>query len=615
MPRSDWGQSQCAAPILDWSTAGRLWLAAVASLLLVLAGCSLPALTQQTPRAQASEEVDHYDLKTIGDVTVVANPEPVRLGGVGLVTGLEGTGGETAPNYFRSMLEEHLTKQGVTHVKDLISSPNVAVVVVEAQLPSGTRKGDPIDVEVKVAPGCTATSLRGGYLQKCSLFNYEFAKHLNPNYQGSDSMLLGHALVSAEGTVLAGLNNSDGDNSFKQGRIWNGGKSKVDQPLGLIMNTDKQFTSLTGIVTERINETFQLGPRGVSETRIADLRDRTAIALRVPPQYKLNLPRYLRVVRMIPLRNSADAPAADPADRRSYRQRLGADLLDPTRTVVAAIRLEALGTKSIPALKIGLENQNALVRFCSAEALAYVGSPSAGEELARSVLEQPLFRAFGLAALASLDEAVCQVKLRDILLTATDDETRFGAFRALQTLNERNPAVRGELLNDSFWLHRVAPGSLPLVHVSTTRRAEIVLFGQEPVLKPPFSFLAGEFAVTATEDEDRCMVSRFPPRSAPVRKSCAANLEAVIRAMAEEGALYPEVVALLQQANSCGSLSCRVRVDALPQAATVYDLVKLGQGKSDDLGTIGQDPANTPTLYAAPSTPKPQPNDNAEKKN
>ena len=41
--------------------------------------------------------------------------------------------------------------------------------------------------------------------------------------------------------------------------------------------------------------------------------------------------------------------------------------------------------------------------------------------------------------------------------------------------------------------------------------------------------------------------------------------------------MYPEVVELLQQAQDCQSLSCRVRVDALPQATSVFELAKAGR--------------------------------------
>ncbi len=115
----------------------------------------------------------------------------------------------------------------------------------------------------------------------------------------------------------------------------------------------------------------------------------------------------------------------------------------------------------------------------------------------------------------------------------------------------------------------------------------------------PFSFLAGEFAITAGQDDERCTISRFPIHGGAVsRKQCSLKVEDVLRMMAEMGGLYPEVVELLQQADSCQCLSCRVRCDALPQATSVYDLVQEGRGEAAaNLVPAGQDLGSTPTLY------------------
>ena len=88
------------------------------------------------------------------------------------------------------------------------------------------------------------------------------------------------------------------------------------------------------------------------------------------------------------------------------------------------------------------------------------------------------------------------------MTTSTDDETRYGSFRALRMMDEQEPTVQGELLGDSFWLHRVAPNTPPLVHFTSTHRAEIVLFGPEPMLLPDFAFQAGTFVMTSTAEDD-----------------------------------------------------------------------------------------------------------------
>jgi hypothetical protein len=577
-------------------------LGALTALLLGLAGCG--HLEQARLQSEDDNEREPYGVRTIGHVCQVGNAAPLALGGVGLVTGLEGTGGEAPADNYRAMLVKELTQQRVKNINELLASPNTALVLVSAQIPPGARKGDALDLQVSLPHGSKATSLRGGYLQECFLYNYDFARNLRPEYDGPAGLLLGHRLARAEGPVLVGVGAGDGDEAarVKQGRIWSGARVRIDQPFLLVMNDNERFARMTGHLAGRINETFQGVTHGPAGETLAHTKDNVAVSLNVPAPYRLNRPRFLRVVRLIPLHAVTNAAAGPEAGgRRPYRQQLAEDLLEPARTVTAALRLEALGEESRPALKRGLESKHPLVRFCSAEALAYLGSPACGEELARAVAEQPLFRAYALTALASLDEAISRVKLRDLLLTATDDETRYGAFRALRALDERNPAVRGELLNDSFWLHKAAPNAPPLVHISSTRRAEVVLFGEEPFLKPPFSFLAGEFTVTATEDDTtRCTISRIPLRGAPMHRQCSLKLEDVLRTMTDLGGMYPEVIALLQQADTCQSLSCRVRCDALPQAVSVYELVQAGQekgGTADQVLPAGQDLGATPTLY------------------
>jgi len=157
-------------------------------------------------------------------------------------------------------------------------------------------------------------------------------------------------------------------------------------------------------------------------------------------------------------------------------------------------------------------------------------------------------------------------------------ETRYGAFRALRALNKDDEAVRGELLNDSFWLHRTAPGSRGLVHLSSSRRAEIVLFGEDAYLKPPLRLSAGEINVTADEGDTQCTVSRFSPRVRQKRHGYSSlKVEDVIRKVAELGGDYAAVTDLLRQARRCECLTCAVEVDALPQATSVYALKRAGQ--------------------------------------
>jgi hypothetical protein len=568
----------------------RFWLIA-----LVLAGLCGCAHHHET-RLQADDEAEtkDADVKTIGEITTVGNATPVPISGVGLVVGLEGTGGDAPPGSYRQFLEGDLRKARVEHIKDLLASPNASMVLVSATIPPGAHKDDALDVEVSLPPHSKTTSLRGGYLQACVLYNYDTTKNLDPNFQGANKVLIGHGLAKAEGPLLVGFGEGDESARQKQGRIWNGARSNIDRAFQLLFNDGHQRAPIVQKAADRINETFHGADRGVL-SNVAVAKTKSYLVLNVPAQYKLNLPRYLRVIRLIPYEATPDANSP-------YRRRLERQLLDPAHTITAALRLEALGSEGVVTLKKGLASTHSLVRFASAEALAYLGDPACGQELATLVDHEPLLRAFSLTAMASLDEAITHVKLRE-LLGASDPIARYGAFRALRALDGTDAAVQGEQLSHSYWLHRVAPESPALVHISTVKRAEVVLFGHEPYLLPPFSMLAGEFTITAAPNDQLCTLSLFSVQHGSRRRQCSLKLDDVLHCMADMGAMYPETLELIQQAAHDKALSCPVAVNAFPRGPSVEELAKRG---TTDPDLLQADPEilkaqdeilPTPTLY------------------
>ncbi len=269
------------------------------------------------------------------------------------------------------------------------------------------------------------------------------------------------------------------------------------------------------------------------------------------------------------------------------------------------LRLEALGDSAKIALRHGMHSDSLLVRFCCAESLAYENEPQAATELAKLV-DEPSLRAFCLTALASLNEATSYQTLIE-LLNSPVPETRYGAFRALRAQNKEDDAVRGELLNEAFWLHTTAPNSRSMIHVSSSRRAEIVLFGEEAYFKPPLRLSAGEINLTANDGDTECTVSRFSPRTREKRSNYSSlKVEDVIRKVAEMGGDYAAITELLHQAKKCECLSCSLEVDALPQATSVYALKRAGQrskghseGLEDDEEVLSGrlDLGATPTLF------------------
>ncbi|HLJ94924.1 MAG TPA: hypothetical protein VKU02_17245, partial [Gemmataceae bacterium] len=84
--------------------------------LLPFAFCLVLGCAHPQTRLQADEEADRDkqgEVKTIGDVSVVANAEAIPVSGIGLVIGLDDTGGGAPPGPYRQRLEEELRKRRV----------------------------------------------------------------------------------------------------------------------------------------------------------------------------------------------------------------------------------------------------------------------------------------------------------------------------------------------------------------------------------------------------------------------------------------------------------------------------------------------------------------------
>ena len=87
--------------------------------LLSLGGCLQPKARLQSPEEDRDREPE---VKNVGELTGVANADGVPLSGVGLLVGLDGTGGGTPPpSGFRTLLEDQLRKRGVENVKEVLS--------------------------------------------------------------------------------------------------------------------------------------------------------------------------------------------------------------------------------------------------------------------------------------------------------------------------------------------------------------------------------------------------------------------------------------------------------------------------------------------------------------
>ena len=545
-------------------------------------------------RSQSPNDEDEFETKVetqlIGNYATVSGLNMITLEGVGLVVGLNGTGGDPPPSMYRTAMLNELRKRKVPNPNQLLRDPNTALVVVRAYLPPLIRKGENFDVEVRLPGNSRSTSLDGGWLLETLLSERAIVP--------GRGVMKGHIFAKAKGPIL--ISATDGDKEslagvLRRGQILAGGVSKRERNLILDLRSDFRGVRNSSRIANRIGKRFfSYNRSGINES-LATAKTDQRIELKLHPRYRDNYPRFLQVIRNINFKENN-------TQRRLRIHKLKSDLATPHKAEVAALQLEAVGKDGVPVLKDGLKHHNPEVRFHSAVALAYLGEADGLKELAKAAREEPAFRIFALAAMATVDDGETHVLLKD-LMSGKSAELRYGAFRALTTLDRRDPFVRGERLNDQFKLHVLDVTGPPMVHLTRHKKSEVVVFGADQRLKTPLALRAGRsILVTPSSRPGRLMVSRFIPGRRDRRKEISTRVADVIRTVAEFGATYPEVAQLLYQAHQQRNLVSRIEIDALPEAGRVYWRGrKPGEDRGGRRTTIGRR-NRTPNLYSANSS-------------
>ena len=397
-----------------------------------------------------------------------------------------------------------------------------------------------------------ATSLRGGWLMRSRL--RELAVLDNRVHEGN-------VFGFAEGPVLVDPSSAD-EVQNGRGRILGGGISMISRDLRLSLKGEHRSVVASAQVGEAINRRFYSFVGGIQQG-VAKPKTDEFIELKIHPRYKDNIERYVRVIRSLPIRESA----AEQAARIALLER---QLMDPITSSNAALRLEALGKPGIKTLAKGLESDDEEVRFYAAESLAYLDESAAAAPLGQLARDVPAFRAFALAALSAMDDFSAYEALQ-ALLAAPSAETRYGAFRALWAMNPRDPLVKGEDLGEQFSYHVLTSTGTPMIHITRSFRPEVVLFGAGERFQNPLVLEAGKSIMVRTLDDDRVTVSCFAVGEPDQKRVVSNKVDDVIRAIVDLGGQYPDVVQALQQAKASGALACRLEMDAVPRAGRLYN--------------------------------------------
>lgn len=525
-------------------------------------------------------------VKLVGELAAAYGLHTVEIDSIGLVTGLDGTGSDPPPSPERVALLADMQARGVAQPNQVLASPDTSLVMVRGFLRPGIQPGDRFDLEVRVPSRSETTSLAGGWLMESRLKEMALI---------GSRLHDGHVLALGQGAVLVEVASDDKDkNGVMQGRgrILGGGVALKARPLGLVLKPDRQSVANSDLIGKAINQRFHTFTKGVKEG-VAKPKTDDYIEIVVHPRYKDNIPRYLQVLRSVPLRET-------PIEQMARLNLLERQLLDPVTASTAALRLEAVGKRGVDALVKGTASDDLEVRFYAAEALAYLDDKRAVEPLTIAARDESAFRVFALTALSAMDDLAAYEALRS-LLDVQSVETRYGAFRSLWAMNSQDSLVRGEYLGSQFSYHVLDTTGPPLVHVTRSYRPEIVVFGADQRFQTPLLLEAGKQIMITSRDTGEVVVSRFAVGKEDEKRVVSNRVDDVIRAVVEVGGTYPDVVNCLQKAVESRALTSRFAVDAVPQAGRTYDRVYEDEALADGAAPTDAEVAGIAEVDAAAS--------------
>jgi flagellar basal body P-ring protein FlgI len=547
------------------------------------AAADWPWAKKKAPDAPIKKMNPKYDYPVVGDDTGIDGLTPIKVEGLGLVVGLGDQGGDPPPNEFREAMLAEMRRKEVANPEALLARTDNCIVLLRAFIPPGARKEEPIDVEVWIPPGDPSKSLKGGRLLEAELKDVlEFSTR-----KGAVGTKKGKTRVKVEGPVLV-LDAGDGNAAaLRKGKVLGRGQVLEDRGFRIVLSKEAKSIPRTRNMTHQINQRFYttLDARreGVAKGKSDQLID-----LKLARVYAHDIPRYLQVVRRIPMNSS-----------ETFLQRamedLESELNDPASSLEASLRLEAIGKPAAPILRKALTSGSEPVRFCAAMSLAYMEDAAGAKVLGRLAEGSLDYRPYALSGLLASNRALARVELIK-LVSAVSPEARYGAFRALLMFDRRDAFIQGEFLERQFHLHVMPTSAEPMVHVARHFRPEIVVFGPDMTLQAPFSLKAGDgLLINATANSDKVHLASFRTAGRKVdtmRGTSSMKLTDVIREASKLGATYPDIVAMLEQARANGALSARLEVNALPRMLPLEDIQALaadtkGQGERGRLRREG----------------------------
>lgn len=239
--------------------------------------------------------------EAVRELVTIQGAPPIQLEGVGIVTGLPGTGDKK--DAALEMLRKYLSNS--SHDFDIknLSLGNIAFVRVTAEMPAFSRPGQKFAVSVTSLGD--AKNLTGGELLSCDLFGGD-----GELYARATGQVVVGTNVQTRGTIPAG--SSSGALQFTPYPF---GKVVSDDGF-LRLNLVRANYADSVAIARQINQTPSLNPYIQETTMFAEEapskpvawpKDAGQVLVRIPPQHIYDQSRYIAQVLAVPV--AVDRPA------------------------------------------------------------------------------------------------------------------------------------------------------------------------------------------------------------------------------------------------------------------------------------------------------------------
>lgn len=528
--------------------------------LMASSGCSLFSRRSEEDLAAAAHREKLLTVPAMPDwVKQAAVPHGlnfVSVESVAAINQLPGTGGSIPPSPMRDELVEEMKRRDVSDPQLFLERPETALVRVQAIIPPGARRGDPLDIRILSPPQTNATNLHSGWLLESRLRQRQM---LSGAVRKSEVMVIGTGRV----LTRANVENGEDENLRLEGYVLGGGRIQQDRRLGLVIRPEFQHAKLAAKLAHEINQRFYYYS-GTSKGGIARAVEDDFIEIQVHQRYRRNIHRLMAVVGNVYVRGEGGDVQARLAD-------LGRQLNDPVTAANAALQLEAFGQTGVPTLLEGQKHSSAEIQFYSSEALAYLDRGEAVDPLEKLAAEEPAFRYPALLALETMEGRASLDALQS-LLHHNSIETRYGALRAIRRRSDGQVMLRPVKFGSDVDFYHIPSQADGFIAVSTAERPEIVCYGQDPAVRIS-DFLMGPGGLMVQpdkEDPSKLAVSCFRPGAADRRTSCSADVSGLLQAIIQVGGNYGACVEILRAAKDRSFIDCGLAISPLPEAMREY---------------------------------------------